>query len=234
MNRLGDSLGTSLGRKMLVALTGLALLGFVIAHMAGNLQVFAGQDTLNAYAAQLKSLGPILLGMRLGLLATAALHIGLALRLAAENKAARPVAYAHESRVQSTSAARLMTVSGLTILAFALYHLAHFTWGWTHPDHHALVQTLADGSTRPDVYSMVVLGFRSPIVSVLYIAAMGLLAWHILHGVQSVAQTLGLQTPKHRAAIDKLGMGLAAVIFLGNVSMPLACLLRLVDLPDGN
>mgnify|MGYP005994152891 CR=1 FL=1 len=234
MNRLGDSLGTSLGRKMIVAITGLGLLGFVIVHMLGNLQVFAGQEALNAYAAQLHSLGPVLWVARLGLLAMGAVHIGLALRLAAENKAARPVAYAHQGRVQSTSAARLMTISGLTILAFLLFHLAHFTWGWTHPEHKELVETLADGTTRPDVYSMVVLGFQSPFVSVLYMAAMGLLGWHILHGVQSVAQTLGLQSPKHRDIITKAGYGLAALLVVGNTIMPLACLLRIVDLPDGN
>lgn len=234
MNGLLASLGTSVGRKMLVALTGLALLGFVLAHMLGNLQVFAGPDALNGYAAGLKSLGPILWAMRLGLLGVFVLHVALTLRLAAENKAARPARYAHDASVQATSAAKTMVMSGLLVLAFVIYHLAHFTWGWVQSSNHALVETLTDGTTRHDVYSMVVLGFRQPLVAISYIVAMGLLCWHISHGVQSVFQTLGLANARTREGIRRTGYALAALIFVGNASMPLAVLLRLVDLPSGS
>ncbi len=234
MNWLARLLGSSVGRKMLVALTGLALVGFVIAHMLGNLQVFLGPDALNSYAAKLKSLGALLWVMRGGLLAVFVVHVGLALKLAAENKAARPAAYARPGRVQSTLGARSMVLTGLMVLLFVLYHLAHFTFGWTHPEHATAteaVQTLTGPVNRHDVYYMVVMGFRQPLVSGLYIAAMALLALHMSHGVQSVFQSLGLNNRKYEDPIRKLAIGLAWVIFLGNSSMPVAVMAGLVDLP---
>jgi succinate dehydrogenase / fumarate reductase cytochrome b subunit len=234
MNWLARTLGSSVGRKMIVALTGLALLGFVIAHMLGNLQVFLGPEALNAYAANLKSLGPVLWLMRGGLVVVFVMHVGLALRLAAENRAARPERYAHPGRVQSTSGARTMIVTGLMVLLFILYHLAHFTWGLTDPANFNIAEALQTPTgpvNRHDVYSMVVLGFRQPLVSGLYLAAMACLALHLSHGVQSVFQSLGLNHPKYETCIRRLGIGLAWIIFLGNASMPVAVMAGLVDLP---
>lgn len=234
MNWLVRTLGSSVGRKMIVALTGLALLGFVIAHMLGNLQVFLGPEALNAYAAQLKSLGALLWVMRGGLVVVFVMHVGLALKLAAENRAARPDRYAHPGRVQSTTAARSMVITGLMVLLFALYHLAHFTWGLTNPaDYNVVeaVQTAGGPVNRHDVYSMVVLGFQKPLISAIYLAAMVCLALHLCHGVQSVAQSLGLNHPKYEPCIRKLGIGLAWIIFLGNASIPVAIMAGLVDLP---
>ncbi|MCB9898291.1 MAG: succinate dehydrogenase cytochrome b subunit [Planctomycetes bacterium] len=234
MNGLLASLGTSIGRKMVVAVTGLMLLLFVLAHMAGNLQVFAGPEALNSYAAKLQSLGPLLWAARLGLLAVFGVHVALTLKLASENKEARPTAYAHQTSVQATSASRTMVMSGLLVVAFVLYHLAHFTFGVVQPGNHELVETLADGTTRHDVFSMVVLGFQNPLVAISYVVAMALLCWHVSHGVQSVFQTLGLQSARSRDAVRKASLGIAALIFVGNASMPLACLLHLVDIPSGN
>lgn len=222
---------SSVGRKALVALTGLGLLGFVIAHMLGNLQVFAGPEALNAYAAQLKGLGPLLWVMRGGLLAVFAVHVVLALKLAGESKAARPQPYARDvGNVQAGKATKTMVLTGCTIAAFVLYHLAHFTWGVVHPGHHGVP---LDEQGRHDVYAMVVTGFQEPLVSGLYLVAMALLAVHLFHGVSSTLQTLGLNSPRHRPLIDRIGRGLALVIFLGNASMPLAILLGLIGLPEG-
>jgi succinate dehydrogenase / fumarate reductase cytochrome b subunit len=234
MNWLARTLGSSVGRKMIVALTGLALLGFVIAHMLGNLQIFLGPDALNSYAAKLKSLGPVLWIMRGGLLLVFVAHVGLALKLAAENRAARPARYAHPGRVQSTTAARSMVITGLMVLLFALYHLAQFTWGITDPaDFNVVeaVQTSGGPVNRHDVYSMVVLAFRQPLISGIYIAAMICLALHLSHGVQSVAQSLGLNHPKYEPCVRRLGIGLAWIILLGNSSIPVAIMAGLVDLP---
>ncbi|MGQ0553388.1 MAG: succinate dehydrogenase cytochrome b subunit [Planctomycetota bacterium] len=221
------SLDSSLGRKILVALTGLGLLGFVLAHMLGNLQVFLGPEALNAYAENLKGLGPLLWVARIGLLALALTHVVLALRTAAQNRAARPVPYVASGRVQSTPGARSMTLTGLMILAFVLYHLAHFTWGATHPEHFAL----RDGEGRPDVYSMVVLGFQQPGITGLYCVAMLLLGLHLSHGVASTCQTLGLNSPVWAPRIRSAGYGITALIVLGNLSIPLAVLLGLVRTP---
>ncbi len=234
MNWLTRTLGSSVGRKMLVALTGLALVGFVITHMLGNLQVFAGREALNAYAANIKSLGPLLWAMRAGLLLAFVTHVGLALKLAAENRAARPERYAHNAHVQSTSGARSMVITGLMVLLFILYHLAHFTFGLTDPgsfNADEAIMTAAGPVNRHDVYYMVVTGFQQPLVTILYIAAMVCLALHMSHGVQSVFQSLGLNHPKHEPLIRKLAVGLAWVIFLGNAAMPVAVLAGLVDLP---
>jgi len=234
MNGLARTLRSSIGRKFVVAITGVALLGFVLVHMLGNLQLFLGPEVLNAYAAQLKSLGGLLWVARGGLAAMFLLHVVFALRLAAENRAARPQRYVHGGRVQSSAGARTMVATGLMVLLFVLYHLAHFTLGLTHPTHFGHVQMVAGPrgpETRHDVYSMVVLGFQQPLVAGLYIAAMALLALHLSHGVQSVVQTLGVQSAQGVKRTRRLSLALAWVVFLGNTSMPIAVLAGLVPLP---
>jgi len=236
MNWMARTLGSSVGRKMLVALTGLGLLGFVITHMLGNLQLFLGPEALNSYAKSLKDLGGLLWVARGGLIVMFVVHVGLALKLAAENRAARPDRYEVPGRVQSTLGARSMVLTGLMILLVVLYHLAHFTWGITNPEHTTYVEAVMTPTgpvNRHDVYTMVVLGFQQPLIAGLYIAAMALLCVHLSHGVQSVFQSLGLNHPKYEPTLHKLGLGLAWIIFIGNTSMPVAVLAGLVDLPAG-
>lgn len=230
MNWLLAALRSSLGRKMIVALTGLGLLGFVLAHLAGNLQVFAGRETLNAYAQGLKDLGPLLWVARLGLIAMFVTHVALTLKLAKENKEARPSRYVSAGAQPSSKGARSMVLTGLMVLFFVAYHLAHFTFGALHPEHYGVG---ADALGRHDVYGMVVAGFSEPVVSALYIVFMALLAVHLSHGVQSVFQTLGLNGPRWQPLIQRTGCGLALVVFLGNVSMPLAILLGLGPFSTG-
>ncbi len=132
MNVLLRPLSTSIGSKVVVAITGLLLVGFILGHMAGNLLIFLGRDWLNAYAHHLKSLGIFLWLIRLGLLAVFVIHIVVAIRLNLTNGAARPVGYAHEDTMQASWASRHMVLTGLVLLAFTIYHLAHFTAGAIH------------------------------------------------------------------------------------------------------
>src|SRR5262249_25682428 len=128
---LGRYVTTTVGMKMTVAVTGSLLLGFVIAHMAGNLKVFKGQNDINEYALFLKELGPILWAMRIGLLIVFLTHILLSLWLKKHSLDARPIGYAKPATIQATFASLTMVQTGLLIFAFVAYHLAHFTFGWT-------------------------------------------------------------------------------------------------------
>ena len=229
MNWLVRFLGSSIGRKALVALTGLALLGFVVGHLLGNLQVFLGPEALNAYAAGLQSLGGLLWVARGGLLVVLLVHVGLTLKLARENKAARPVAYAHPvGKVAANPATRMMVLTGLTILLFVAYHLAHFTLGTVHPEHRELAHNTLDALGHPDVYGMVIAGFQHWPTTAIYTLAMVVLSLHVSHGASSMLQTLGLRKPGNASCIDKVGPALAIILLIGNLSMPLSILAGLV------
>jgi succinate dehydrogenase / fumarate reductase cytochrome b subunit len=222
-------LTTSTGRKAITAVTGALLTGFLIVHMVGNLQVLAGPEAINNYAHKLKQLGPLLWVARGGLLTIFVVHLVLALWLAKSAAAARPIAYQYSSRIQATRASLTMHWTGLTILAFTVFHLAHFTFAWvdTTPARNIVTGNvvesnyldLVDAQGRQDVYSMVVKGYANPYVSIAYIIAMVLLFVHLKHGVGSVFQSLGLNTPRTQAAIHWLSHGLAAIIVIGNIAI---------------
>ncbi|MEO1272764.1 MAG: succinate dehydrogenase cytochrome b subunit [Myxococcota bacterium] len=217
---------SSIGAKAIVAVTGVLLVGFVVQHMLAHLQMFGGPEVYNAYAAGLKSLGPLLWVARLGLLALFGLHIAMAVRLQRMNQAARPVAY-HSKRPQaSTLASRSMLLGGGMLLLFVLYHLAHFTLGLVDPSYLELKDALG----RHDAYRMTVLGFQNMVVVVLYIAAMGVLALHMSHGVSSMFQTLGLNHPKYQPLIKGAGPLLATLTFLGYITIPIAVQLGVLTL----
>lgn len=224
MGWLVEFVKSSIGAKIVMGVTGLILVGFVIMHMLGNLQVFLGPDALNGYAKSLHDLGPLLWVARLVLLGAVVLHLASGLRLASLNSAARPVAYAHETTVTATFSSRYMRMSGIVVLAFLVYHLAHFTLGLTHPEHKAM----EDAMGRPDVYSMVILGFRQPIVAVSYIVAMVLLWFHLNHGASSLFKSLGLRHPNYNSMLDKVGPAVATVVVGGNIAMPVAILAGLI------
>lgn len=223
---------TSVGMKATTALTGLGLTGFVVVHLAGNLQVLpwvGGQGALNAYAHSIQQLGPLLWVARGGLLAVFALHIYLALTLSLRAAAARPVGYQHPATIQASTSSVTMPWTGLAILAFVLFHLAHFTFGWVkttdafNPASRQMVRanylSLVDAQGRHDVYSMVVAGFRDPVVSFLYVAAMVFLYVHLSHGIGSVFQTLGLNTPRTQRFISGLSRVLAILLAGGNIAI---------------
>jgi succinate dehydrogenase / fumarate reductase cytochrome b subunit len=233
------ALRTTVGSKLLVALTGLALTGFVIAHMTGNLLLFKGRDALNSYALFLKDRGALLWGARIGLLVAFVLHIFLAVRLTLRNRAARPERYVYEDTVQATFASRTMIWSGLALLAFVIFHLLHYTFGAifaTAPDGTNfldLTESLAqatprDPARRHDVYAMTVYGFRNVPVSIIYIVAQLFLGLHLWHGIASTFQSLGWNSPRWNPLITTIGRALAVILTIGNISMPLAVMFRLI------
>lgn len=216
---------SSVGAKITVALTGLGLVTFAIFHMIGNLKVFSGPDAINAYAHFLKhDLGLLLWIARAGLLAIFVLHLVLAIRLTLRSRAARPVSYAYASNVQATVSSRTMIWSGIVVGLYIVFHLAHFTFAWvtkveTSPGVFVNYLELKDAKDRQDVYSMIVAGFTTPWLSVLYIVAQLALFIHLLHGVQSSFQTLGLKNSRFRFAIRLLGFTVAAIITVGNIGI---------------
>ena len=225
MNLISNLFRSSLGRKFVMAVTGLALFGFVIGHLLGNLQVFLGPDTLNAYGALLHSNVELLWGARIGLLVCIFLHICMAISLSAENRAARPVRYAVDDPPEASLSSKTMLISGLIVLTFIVYHLLHFTaqYEWVNGTGKNF-QELVDDQGRHDVYSMVIVGFRNPLVSFFYLIGVGLLCLHLSHGVSAMFQSLGLKTKEWEPFITKASDVIAVLLLLGYASIPLAVL----------
>ncbi|MFO0947669.1 MAG: succinate dehydrogenase cytochrome b subunit [Planctomycetota bacterium] len=222
---------SSIGCKSVMAVTGLLLSGFVLAHMLGNLQVFLGPEAYNTYAHKMQSLGPLLWVGRLGLLAILVSHVGAAMSLARENPQARPTRYVFEATVQATYASRTMVMTGVIILLFIVYHLLHFTIKATGAPGEGIFFTLKDGEKVVDVYSFMILSFRVWYIVLFYILGQVVLAVHLSHGVSSMFQTFGLKSKRYAAIIDKIGPAFAFVILAGNLSMPLACFTQILKLP---
>ena len=239
MNLVGSFFGSSIGRKILMAVTGVILIGFVIGHLVGNLQVFSDPDHLNGYAQFLHQLGPLLWVARIGLIVAVVIHIWAATVLTLENKRARGTEYGFKHTIQATLASRAMRWTGYIVLAFLFYHLAHFTFGAaqaasfkeTLPHYHmqgeyrvAGFPVVAKGAEVLDVHSMVIKGFQSPVVALFYIVAVGLLSLHLLHGFDSLFQTLGLRNAKWSGFLRKLSVAFCLIYFLGNLAIPGAVL----------
>ena len=210
---------------MIVAITGVILILFVIGHLLGNLQIFLGPDWINGYSQHLRDLGPLLWAIRLFLFCTVVIHIYTTIRLAIENRRARPEAYVDKEYVKASFASRHMVMSGLIILTFLIYHLAHFTFRKTDA-RFALLQP--DPLNHYDVYSMMVYGFQNYLVSGFYILGIWLLVLHLSHGSSSFFQSLGLN---NRTLTPRLAFGgrvFAWLLFVGYTSIPVAVLLGLL------
>jgi succinate dehydrogenase / fumarate reductase, cytochrome b subunit len=217
---------SSVGKKFIMAVTGLALFLFVFLHLAGNLQIFLGWEELNRYGAFLQGNVELLWPARIGLLVIVSLHIWSAIQLTVENRAARPQPYARHEVVAASYASRTMFWSGLIIAAFVIYHLLHFT---------AQVQAinltgrnfteLQDAKGRHDVFAMMVLAFQKPLVAGFYILAMFLLCLHLSHGLSAMFQSLGWKSPAYAPWIDRSAAAISWLIFLGYVSIPLSILI---------
>jgi succinate dehydrogenase / fumarate reductase, cytochrome b subunit len=224
---------TTVGSKFVVAVTGAILLAFVIGHMAANLQIFLGPEVgrkaLNDYAYFLKSKPALLWTARIGLLAALVVHVVLAVQLRRRNAVARPIRYAYHHTEEASFASRTMLWTGLAVLFFLLYHLAHFTLGYTDPKHFALKDPLTG---HHDVYAMTVHGFQNPVVSLFYVLAQVFLFQHLSHGTASLVQTLGINRPQYDSRVRLVGWVVATVILVGNVAMPLAVLFGLIKLPS--
>jgi succinate dehydrogenase / fumarate reductase cytochrome b subunit len=224
MGHFARLLSSSVGGKILMALTGSFLVLFVIAHLAGNLLIFKGRESFNAYAQGLRDLGPLLWIARIGLLVFVLTHIRLAFQLSARNRAARKQDYGARRWLATTFESRFMLFGGLALLAFIVYHLAHFTFGWVQPSLYGRLDALG----RPDAYGMVVDGFKNPVVAFSYVAAMVFLALHLKHGVASAFQTFGASHPRYLPAIRAAGPALAILLAGAFSSIPLAIFFGLV------
>jgi succinate dehydrogenase cytochrome b subunit len=216
---------SSVGKKMIVAVTGVILILFVAGHLLGNLQIFLGPDWINGYSQHLRDLGPLLWAIRIFLLAAVTIHIYATIQLAIENRRARPEPYIDKKHVKATFASRHMVMSGLIVLAFIIYHIAHFTVRVTDP-RFALLK--ADPLNHYDVYSMMVYGFQSYLVSGFYVLGLFLLALHLSHGSSSFFQSLGLNDKKLTPRLALGGRIFAWLLFAGYTSIPIAILLGLI------
>lgn len=208
---------STIGKKVVMAVTGLILVAFVIGHMLGNLQMFLGADAMNRYAAFLKSTGELLWVARGGLFIAAVLHIISAFQLTMINRAARPIGYARTEPAVSTLASRTMRVGGVVLAVFIVFHLLHFTTGTLHPMF-----------SHTGVYGNVIVGFQSPWVVALYVIAMAFLGLHLFHGVWSGFRTLGVAKPSPMPLQRKLALGVAIVVWAGFTVIPVAVLLGIL------
>jgi succinate dehydrogenase / fumarate reductase cytochrome b subunit len=209
---------STVGKKVVMALTGAIGVGYVVAHMLGNLQMFEGPEKINAYAALLKSNSNLLWTARGILIAAVVLHIFAAYQLARTSQKSRPVGYKRWRAVGSDFASRTMRWTGLLVALFIVYHLLHLTTGTLHPDF-----------VEGDVYHNVITGFRIWYVSAVYIVAMLMLALHLYHGVWSMCESLGINYPKYNRVIRVLATILTVIVVAGFIAIPAAVLLGLIS-----
>lgn len=204
--------GSTIGKKVAMALSGVVWVGYVIGHLIGNLQIFAGPEKINGYAELLHHAPALLWGTRLLLVAAILVHVVASTDLAIRNLSARPIGYARKQYLATSYAARTMIWSGPILFFFILYHLAHLTFGLT-PEF---------GYDPHDVYNNVVRSFQIGWIVVLYVVAQVALCAHLYHGAWSFLQTLGANHPQYNAWRRRLAAGAAAVIFVGYVSIPVS------------
>lgn len=220
MSKGRSFVGSSIGKKILMAVTGFILFLFVVEHLIGNLLVYAGPKWLNAYGAALKveALVPVLWGARIVLLLCVGVHMWAALTTTLMSWRARPEGYRETQRLEATWASLTMRWGGLLILLFVIWHLMDLTWGNVNP-----------GFAHGDVYGNVVRTFQRPAVAGFYILAMIGLGFHLYHGFWSGLQTLGANHPRFNGVRKRLAIALALIIALGNISIPLSVLTGVIE-----
>ena len=230
-----------------MALTGLILVLFVMGHMLGNLQIFLGPDVINAYAYKLHELLPAsaLWAVRLVLLGTIAVHIWAAVTLTLDNRKARPQGYLEDRVVQASYSSRTMRMSGIILLAFIIFHIAHFTVrivpGKQYEEFGVLEKTMVplvkdgevvmkNGHEIPtfNVNDMMVAGFKVWYVSAFYIIATGLLCMHLTHGFSSMFQSVGLRNGLWRRRLDRAALAYGWIVFLGFAIIPISVMTGLL------
>ncbi len=226
-------LRVAVGKKAIMAATGLVLFGFVLGHLAGNLKLYqgsyvsgphAGERVIDVYAEGLRELGAPLFGYsqviwiaRITLLVAVGLHLWAAISLTRQNRAARPIGYAQSEALQSTYAARTMRWGGVVLLLFVLYHLADLTFGWANPQFHP-----------GRVYDNLVASLERPVVAGLYVGANLALGLHLFHGLWSLFQSLGWSSPRWNPWRRRFATAAALIVTAGNLSFPVAVLTGLV------
>jgi succinate dehydrogenase / fumarate reductase cytochrome b subunit len=231
MSWFTDLYRSAVGKKAVMAVTGLILFGFVLMHMVANLKLYGGKDDegvyhLDSYAGWLLEVGEpavphegLLWIARLVLLASVVLHIWSSWEVTKMSRDARPHSYAKRKPVRMSYASRTMRWGGVIILLFVVYHLLHFTTGNVHPDFR-----------EGQVFYNVVTGFQNPLVSLFYIAANIALGFHLYHGLWSLFQSLGWNHPRFNHWRRGFAHAFAWIVTLGNISFPLAVMAGFVHL----
>ena len=219
MNRAVRFYRTAIGKKAVMAVTGLIGIVFVVGHMAGNLLAFAGPEELNAYAHFLQSTGELLWIMRIGLIAAVILHVIAAVQLTQQNRAARPEGYVKREPQVSTWASRTMRGGGVLLLVFIVLHILHFTTGDWRPTGFFV---------KEDVYGNIVGSFRIWWVTLFYVVSMIALGMHLYHGAWSSVRSLGLSQPSPRPLHRTVALAVAVLLWLGFTSVPVAVFLGLI------
>lgn len=210
-----ESLHGPVGRKLVVAVTGLLMVLFVIAHMLGNMTIFTAQ--INSYAEHLRRLPLLLWGYRAIMAAALLLHMVLGIQLTVENLASTSGNYFITRHRSVTFAGETMIWSGLLLLVFIVYHLLHFTFRVTNPG----ISNLLDSLGRPDVGRMVILSFQQGAIAVVYLVSMVLLYLHLSHGIQSLTQSVGLNGDESLPTVRRAGTVISFTLFAGFVAVPL-------------
>lgn len=218
---------TSVGKKWAMALSGIALMGFVFVHMVGNLKMYLGPEDINHYGEFLRDMGEpifprtvLLWIMRIGLIGAFALHFHAAYALTIQNRQARAKGFQYQSKrdyIAASFASRTMRWGGIIILLFLIWHLADLTWGWFNPDF-----------IRGEVYHNVEASLSRWPVTTLYVVANVALGFHLSHGAWSIFQSLGINNPKYNEARRWFARGFATIVVLGNISFPVAVQLGIV------
>jgi succinate dehydrogenase / fumarate reductase, cytochrome b subunit len=218
---------STIGKKIIMAATGLILVAFVILHMLGNLQVFIGPAKMNSYAAFLKSLGELLWLERIILLAALVLHVLMAWQLTRIADRARPIAYVSREPQVSTTASRTMRWGGVLILVFIVFHILHFTTGTLFP-MASRPDALYPAFSQTDVYGNVIAAFRTPWVVTFYVVVMLFLLLHLFHGAWASVRTLGLSRPSPHPLHRRVATVIAVVVWLGFTAVPVAVFLGVI------
>ena len=206
---------SSVGRKVMMAVSGFFLLGFIVAHLAGNSTIFAGSNWLNAYAEHLHALGPLLWVFRVFMIIMLSVHILFGVILTLENWSANPGKYAVSRRLKATFSSRTMIWTGALLLVFIVYHLLQFTFHVT-PD----IVLTTDKAGRSDVFVMVVSSLRITAIAAVYIFGMVVLFLHTRHGIQSFLQTLGLSNDELQPKYTLAGKLISAIFLIGFGAIP--------------
>jgi len=223
VNRVVRFYEAPIGKKVIMALTGVILFGYVVAHLLGNLQIFGDPDQINKYAAFLHN--PANAGLlwvaRSALLVAVIMHIVASVQLWKLKSDARPVAYVKKEDAAATYASRTMMWSGPIVAAFVIFHVLHLTVG-------AVLPLQEIGPNEPNVRANVIAGFSNPAVSAFYILAIILLCMHLYHGLWSMFQSLGFSHPRYTPRLKKGAAIFAILIAIGNCSIPVAVMAGLV------
>jgi len=220
---MSNSSSTIIG-KIIIAVSGMVLVLFIVGHTAGNLLMYLGQDATNSYAAALKANLPLLWGTRIAVFFAVIFHVIYSIKLNRINSKAKPQMYAKKGYERSTLSSRTMMYLGITILFFLIYHIAHFTLVITNPEYNGMI----DSTGRHDVYAMVIAGFKTPLISLVYIIASTTLGMHLSHAIQSMFHTLGINGVVFSKCVNLVGKIVGIGVAIGLGSIPIMVLLGVI------